>query len=138
VGAGRRTIEGDEHAVLDLLWKVMLERTGKTIRFVPRVPEHVGEEPFDDPMTADGTNGGAPAFGGQLDAAIRTVIQKPALGEPLHGRGNRPGGDPEGFGERAGMSSGTALGEAVDGLQHLAIGPGQWVWRGFHGRESSF
>ena len=57
VRAGGRPVEGDEDPVLDLLGQVVLERAGQPVGLVPRVAEHVGQEPLDDPVAADGGDG---------------------------------------------------------------------------------
>ena len=104
VRAGRGPVEGDEEPVLDLLGQLVLERGGQAVGLVPGVAEHVGEEALDDAVAADGGDRGAPAGGGELDAAVRPVVDQPAVGEPLDGGGDRARAHAEPLGQRAGVA----------------------------------
>ena len=103
VRARRGPVERHEDAVLDLLGQVVLERAGETIGLVPRVAEHVGKESLDDAVPPDGRDRGLPARRRQLDPAVGLVVDEPAVGEALHGRGHRAGREPEPLGEDARM-----------------------------------
>jgi hypothetical protein len=61
-----------------------------------------------------------PAGVGQLDAAVRLVVDEPAVGEPLDRRGDRARREPEPLGELARVGAAVAR-EPVDGFQRLAI-----------------
>ena len=54
MGAGRGPVEGHEQAVLDLLRQLVFEAGREAVGFVPGVAEHVGKEPLDDAVAADG------------------------------------------------------------------------------------
>ena len=57
VRARGRAVERHEQPVLDLLGQLVLEVGGEAVGLVPGVAEHVGEEPLDDPVPADGRDG---------------------------------------------------------------------------------
>ena len=61
------------------------------------------------------------AGGGELDAAVRLVVDEPPVGEPLHGGRDRARAQAEPLRERAGVGAAVAR-EPVDGLERLAVG----------------
>ena len=59
VGAGGRPVQRHVEPLEHLVGQLVLEADGQLVGLVPRVAEHVGEEPLDDAVAADGGDGGA-------------------------------------------------------------------------------
>ena len=66
-------------------------------------------------------------IGVKRHALVGAVVDEVAVGEALHHRGDGAGRQPEHVGERAGVRLRTVSGEAVDGLEGLALGLGEGV-----------
>jgi len=98
----------------------VLEAGGEPVGFVPGVAEHVGEEALDDAVPADRGDRGPAPDRRQFDAAVRLVVDEPAIGEALDGRGDRARCQPEPLRERARVRT-TVARQPVDGFQRFAI-----------------
>ena len=133
----RGPVERDEKPVLDLVGDVVLEPHGEAVGLVPRVAEHVGEEPLDDAVAADRADRRLATVVGEFHAAVRLVIDQPAVGQSLHRRGDRAGREAQALGEIAGVGV-TVPGEAVDRLQRLAIAFREGIEQVFDDGESRF
>ena len=115
-------------------------RAGQPVGLVPGVAEHVGQEALDDAVPADARDGGPAPGDRELHAAVGPVIDKAAIGEPLHGGGD--GARRQLRAPRRGHRCGPlrrrwdrgAIRQAVDRLQRLALGLRQG---GFHGFAES-
>ena len=70
MGARLRAVKRDEESLQDFVGQLVLEGGGEAIGFVPCVAEHVREEPFDDPMPADGGDRKAAPHISERDAAV--------------------------------------------------------------------
>jgi hypothetical protein len=81
---------------------------------------------------------GQPAAGdSELDAVVRLVVDEPAVGQALDGRGDGAGREAEPLGEDPGVGP-AVLGQAVDRLQRLAVAFGKTRKLRFDGREDRF
>ena len=100
----------------------MLERSCQAVGLVPGVTEHVGEEPLDDAVPADGGHRRPVAFRRQLHALVELVVEQASLGKPLDRRRHRPGRYLERLRKRTGVRVVAVVGQPVDGLQGLAFG----------------
>ena len=115
------SVESDEDTVLDFLRELVFEARGQAIGFVPRIAEHVREEPFDDSMATDAADRSNRSDFGQLDGLVRHVVDKSAVGESFHAGGDGARAHAERLGQIAGVGFARATDEAVDALEHLAF-----------------
>ena len=99
-GHESRAVERDEEAVLDLLRQLVLERGGEAVGLVPGVAEHVGQEPLDDPVPADGGDRGSAADLGELDPPVGPVVDEAAVGQAFQGGGHRARAQAQPFRQR--------------------------------------
>jgi hypothetical protein len=88
-------------------------------------------------VPADRGDGQAAAADGQLDAVIRLVVDEPAVGQALDGRGDGAGRQAQPLGEDPGVGP-AVLGQAVDRLERLAVAFREGRKLRFDGREVRF
>ena len=135
--ATRRTVERHEQPVFHFLGQLVLELGSEPVGLVPGVAEHVGEEALDDAVPADRRNRQTAAGHRQLDAVVRLVVNEPAVGQALDGRGDGAGRQAQPLGEDPGVGP-AVLGQAVDRLQRLAVALRQARKLCFDAREVRF
>jgi len=119
------------------LVKLVLEPGREPVGLVPGVAEHVGKEALDDAVPADRGDGQAAAADRQLDPVVRLVVDEPAVGQTLDGRGDGAGRQAQPLGEDPGVGP-AVLGQAVDRLQRLAVALRQARKLCFDAREVRF
>jgi hypothetical protein len=137
VRAARRTVERHEQPVFHFLGQLVLELGREPVGLVPGVAEHVGKEALDDAVPADRADGQAAAGDRQLDAVVRLVVDEPAVGQALDGRGDGAGRQAQPLGEDPGVGP-AVLGQAIDRLERLAVAFRETRKLRFDGREVRF
>ena len=123
VGVVARLTQGVRHPLDQLLGDGMLEALRFDMDVAPVVPEPAGEIRFEDAVATNHLECRATTLRGELDAAIRHVLDQSRFGQAFHHATDRRRSDSEHFGDIAGCGEPALTRQVENGLEIVFYGP---------------